>query len=104
MVGVETSAGSRPCDLGRRVSRGQTVEVQVLALLDISYGWLDGDRGRGMVSCTNTNRCTAFKCLLYVLSLVASQEKLVHFFYSRLFMLMQKSIHIQQWEIPVFVL
>lgn len=43
VVGGEATAGSGPGDLGRRISRGHTVELQVLALLDISYGGLDAD-------------------------------------------------------------
>lgn len=44
VVRGEASAGSRPGDLGRRISGSKTVELQTLALLDISYRWLDADR------------------------------------------------------------
>lgn len=43
VVRGETSISSRPRDLRGRISRGVTVELQTLALLDVSYRRLDGD-------------------------------------------------------------
>lgn len=43
VVRGEASTGSCPGDLGRRISGGKTVELQTLALLDVSYRWLDAD-------------------------------------------------------------
>lgn len=55
VVGGEASAGPGPGDSRRGVPRGHAVEVQTLALLDISYGRLDGDHGGALIRCTNTN-------------------------------------------------
>lgn len=56
MVGGEASAGPGPGDSRRGVPRGHAVEVQTLALLDISYGRLDGDHGGALIRCTDANR------------------------------------------------
>lgn len=57
VVGREASTGSHPGNLGRRISRCKAVELQTLALLDISYRWLDGDHWQARVRCTNKNTC-----------------------------------------------
>lgn len=54
VVRGETSTGFCPSDLGRRISGGMAVELQTLALLDISYRWLDGDHWGDMVRCKKT--------------------------------------------------
>lgn len=43
VVGGQVSTGSRPGNLGRRISRGKAAEFQTLALLDVGYRRLDGD-------------------------------------------------------------
>lgn len=45
VVGGEPSAGPRPADLGRRISWGEAVELQALALLHVGYRRLDADHG-----------------------------------------------------------
>lgn len=44
------STDSGPDDLGRRISRSKTVELQILTLLDISYRRLNGDHTGGAVA------------------------------------------------------
>lgn len=55
VIGGEASTSSHPCDWRRGVSRGETVELQALALLDIGYGRLDADCRGTMIHCVDTN-------------------------------------------------
>lgn len=58
VVRGEAATGSRPGDLGRRISGGEAVELQTLAFLDVSYRRLDADHWRALFRCRNKDRCT----------------------------------------------
>lgn len=60
VVRGEAATGSRPGDLGRRISGGEAVELQTLAFLDVSYRWLDADHWRALFRCRNKDRCTTY--------------------------------------------
>lgn len=60
VVRGKAATGSRPGDLGRRISGGEAVELQTLAFLDVSYRWLDADHWRALFRCRNKDRCTTY--------------------------------------------
>lgn len=60
VVRGEAATGSRPGDLGRRISGGEAVELQTLAFLDVSYRRLDADHWRALFRCRNKDRCTTY--------------------------------------------
>lgn len=60
VVRGEAATGSRPGDLGRRISGGEAVELQTLAFLDVSYRRLDADHWRALFCCRNKDRCTTY--------------------------------------------
>lgn len=58
MIRGELATGSGPSDSGRGISRGVAVELQTLALLDVGYRRVDGDRRGAVVRCTSTRLST----------------------------------------------
>lgn len=63
MIGGELAAGPGPSDPGRGVSRGVAVELQTLALLDVSDRRMDGDHRGAVLRCTSTSRLGTFSWL-----------------------------------------
>lgn len=60
MIRGELATGPGPSDSGRGISRGVAVELQTLALLDVGYRRMDGDRRGAVVRCTSTSRLSIF--------------------------------------------
>lgn len=51
VIGREVSTSFSPNDRGRRISWRKTIELQIVAYLDISYGWLDAHHIIAMIGC-----------------------------------------------------